>query len=185
VHFLSFISTRAIARPGRRKRPGAEPGEEEEEKEEAQEVEGEVEIFDRRRDAAVSFISRQEQDPRRSFRPRTGPSRDVIVALHLSPSRFPPLRCGPAIFFCSTLKPGNEGGEGREGRERVRKSRGNGRLSIGVAKSNVAAPPRKLVAEKASAIYKPSLLLRLYNPVRKKVLLEVPFSRDKFERRTI
>ena len=119
VHFPSFISARAIARPGRRKRPGAELGEEEEEKEEAEEEEeGEVEIFDRRRDAAVSFISRQEQDPRRSFRPRTGPSRDVIVALHLSPSRFPPLRCGPAIFFCSTLKPGNEGGEGRERGER-------------------------------------------------------------------
>lgn len=61
------------------------------------------EIFDRRRrDAAVSFISRQEQDPRGSFRPRTGPSRDVIVAHHLSSflspslslflSRLPPLR---------------------------------------------------------------------------------------------
>ena len=96
---------------------------EEEEKEEAEEEEGEVEIFDRRRDAAVSFISRQEQDPRRSFRPRTGPSRDVIVALHLSPSRFPPLRCGPAIFFCSTLKPGNEGGEGRERGKREKKQR--------------------------------------------------------------
>lgn len=163
--------------PGCRKRSGAEKeGEKEEE-------ESEVEIFDQRRDAAVSFISRQEQDPRRSFRPRTGPSRDVIVALHLSPSRFPPLRCGPAIFFCSTLKPGNEGGEGRERKERQERGerkRGNGRLSIGVAKSNVAAPPRKLVAEKASAIYKPSLLLRLYNPERKKVLLKGSSSKDKF-----
>lgn len=118
VHFPSFISACAIARPdvesalgqrGTRRRRG-EGGE----------------IFDRRRDAAVSFISRQEQDPRRSFRPRTGPSRDVIVALHLSPSRFPPLRCGPAIFFCSTLKPGNEGGGGggKERRERERKHGG-------------------------------------------------------------
>lgn len=45
-----------------------------------------------------------------------------------------------------------------------RESTGNGRLSIGVAKSNVVAPPRKLVAEKASAIYKSLFLFRLYNP---------------------
>lgn len=56
--------------------------------------------------------------------------------------------------------------EEEEERERKRENRGNGRLSIGVAKSNVAAPPRKLVAEKTSAIYKPPLLFRLYNPER-------------------
>lgn len=75
----ALIYFRAIAR--RRKRPG------------------QAEIFDRRRDAAVSFISRQEQDPRKSFRPRTGPSRDVIVARHLSPSRLPPLRAGDFFLF--------------------------------------------------------------------------------------
>lgn len=85
---------------------------------------GEGEIFDRRRDAAVSFISRQEQDPRRSFRPRTGPSRDVIVALHLSPSRFPRCAAGPATFFCSTLKPSNEGEEGGGGKERGERKQG-------------------------------------------------------------
>lgn len=44
-------------------------------------------ISDQRRDAAVSsFISRQEQDPCRSFRLLAGPSRDVITTRHLSPS---------------------------------------------------------------------------------------------------
>lgn len=113
--------------PGRRKRPGAGPGEGERRRREGG---GEGEIFDRRRDAAVSFISRQEQDPRRSFRPRTGPSRDVIVALHLSPSRFPPLCCGPAIFFCSTLKPGNEGGGGGRGGGKREKERKQGERPI-------------------------------------------------------
>lgn len=39
-------------------------------------------------------------------------------------------------------------------------------MSIGVVKSNVVAPPRKLVAEKASAIYKLPFLSPLYNPER-------------------
>lgn len=90
--------------PGRRKRPGAESPARTRTWTRRRRRRREREIFDRRRDAAVSFISRQEQDPRRSFRPRTGPSRDVIVALHLSPSRFPRLRCRAGDFFLFHVK---------------------------------------------------------------------------------
>lgn len=68
-------------------------------------VRGET-IFDQRRDAAVSsFISRQEQDPCRSFRLLAGPSRDVITTRHLSPSFVFTAFAGD--FFCCPVKTRN------------------------------------------------------------------------------
>jgi len=115
VHFPSFISARAIARPDVESALGQSPGEEEEVEEAKEEVE------ERSLIGAETQLFRLSRDRNRiragRFARETGPSRDVIVALHLSPSRFPPLRCGPVIFFCSTLKPGNEGGGGEGGKE--------------------------------------------------------------------
>lgn len=156
MHFPSFISARAIARPDVESALGQSPCEEERKKEDEEErslIGAETQLFrlsrDRNRIRAGRFA--REQDLRETLS-----SRSICHRLGF-------LRCaaGPAIFFCSTLKPGNEGGGGGE-KERKREGRGgggNGRLSIGVAKSNVAAPPRKLVAEKASAIYKPPLFI--------------------------
>lgn len=68
-------------------------------------VRGET-ISDQRRDAAVSsFISRQEQDPCRSFRLLAGPSRDVITTRHLSPSFVFTAFAGD--FFCCPVKTRN------------------------------------------------------------------------------
>lgn len=91
-------------------------------------------------------LSRDRNRIRRgSFRPRTGPSRDVIVTRHLSPSSVSSaaLRAGD-FFFCSALKPP----------EVTRGGRGEGRLSIGVARSNVADAISQIGSGGAPTVYK-------------------------------
>lgn len=65
-------------------------------------------ISDQRRDAAVSsFISRQEQDPCRSFRLLAGPSRDVITTRHLSPSLVFTAFAGDFFWWKPEIEPAN------------------------------------------------------------------------------
>lgn len=89
-------------------------------------------------------LSRDRNRIRRgSFRPRTGPSRDVIVTRHLSPSSVSSA-AGRRFFFCSALKPPVT----REG------ERGESRLSIGVARSNVAGAISQIGSGGAPTVYK-------------------------------
>lgn len=129
---IAFARCRKSALGRRRERERERGGQEGERKRER--------IFDRRRDAAVSFISRQEQDPARVVSPanrtferryRHAPSVTVLGFL----------RCGPVIFFCSALKPSvtREEGGGRGGRRRSIVDRGGERNNVPGAISQIGS----------------------------------------------
>lgn len=96
---------------------------------------------------------------RGSFRPRTGPSRDVIVTRHLSPSSVSSAALRAGDFFLFRVKTFSNERNEREG-----EGRGEGRLSIGVARSNVASLARfhKLEASEERAPTRRDATLGLY-----------------------